>query len=476
MIEGTEIHAPRGVVATGPADAARAGAAIFERGGNAMDAAAAACLACAVLEPQAVDLGGYVAAGVVLEGATGKVWSIDSNTVAPAAARADMFEVLPVRGGPRGINELEYGCSVRDDANIYGPLAAGVPGFVAGVGTLAERWGRLAWADLVEPARQLVESGPDYTLVRVDAEKKRAALSRYAAGWHPADLARTLARLAHAGWRDFYDGELGSTIADFVLAQGGILTRDDMAAFTPRITPPLESHFRDATIYTAIPPNGGFTALEALDAFDADPERDYWTRWARVLPPVWARRLDRPGAGASKHGTVHVAAADAEGNLVSMTISQGGLFGSCLAIPATGIILGHGMCRFDPHPGHPNAPGAGKRPLNNVCPLILRMADRDVAIGARGGRRIVSVAAQFAERIVAGATVREAATAPRLHILDEGPLELSKNFPPAARDALAAAGYRIEIPDEVAGAAHGAEILKHNGGLRAGGNTWAAGI
>ena len=65
MIEGTEVVCARGAIATGPAEGARAGARIFESGGNAMDAVAAACLACAVVEPQAVDLGGYVAAGVV---------------------------------------------------------------------------------------------------------------------------------------------------------------------------------------------------------------------------------------------------------------------------------------------------------------------------------------------------------------------------------------------------------------------------
>src|SRR5947208_5215 len=111
VIEGREVVCSKGAIATGPADAARAGARIFESGGNAMDAAAAACLACAVTEPQAVDLGGYVAAGVVLEGASGRVWSIDANSVAPAAAREDMYEVLPAAPGKRGINELEYGCS-----------------------------------------------------------------------------------------------------------------------------------------------------------------------------------------------------------------------------------------------------------------------------------------------------------------------------------------------------------------------------
>src|SRR5258706_8623338 len=112
VIEGTEVLCAKGVIATGPAEGARAGARIFEQGGNAMDAVAAACLACAVMEPQAVDLGGYVAAGVVLEGKTGQIWSIDANSVAPAATHERMYETLPPQPGKRGINEIEYGCSV----------------------------------------------------------------------------------------------------------------------------------------------------------------------------------------------------------------------------------------------------------------------------------------------------------------------------------------------------------------------------
>jgi gamma-glutamyltranspeptidase/glutathione hydrolase len=135
------------------------------------------------------------------------------------------------------------------------------------------------------------------------------------------------------------------------------------------------------------------------------------------------------------------------------------------------------MCRFDPHADGENSPGPLKRPLNNVCPLIIRMPGRDVAIGGRGGRRIVSVCTQMAQRIVDfGATVTQAATAPRIHMLTGEPLEISHNFDPLIRDALAGLGHRIEVPNEVAGAAHGAEILKRTGQVRAGGNTWAAGI
>jgi gamma-glutamyltranspeptidase / glutathione hydrolase len=492
-VEGLEIICQRGAVATGPGEGARVGASMIERGGNAFDAAAAACLACAVLEPQAVDIGGYVLAAVVLEGATGRVWSVDANTVAPAAATPAMFRVLPVRPGPPSLNEREYGCSVEDDANFYGPLSVGVPGFLGGVGAMWDRWGTLPWADIVAPARALVDAGLPYDAVRKDVEFKRKAIERYPSTaallfrrgedvWRRPELARTLQQLAAAGWEDFYRGELGRTIADFVRSQGGLLTREDMAAFAPRITEPYSGVYRGAEIHTAVSPNGGFSVIDALAELEREPvlpdsDARYWERLAPVLARMWTARLAGSSPGPGPHGTVHVAAADAAGNVVSTTISQGGLFGSCLAVPGTGIILGHGMCRFDPHAGLANSPGPGKRPLNNCCPLIIRMAERDLAIGTRGGRRIVSVSVTLAQAIIdSGRGVHGAATAARMHTITGDPLEVSANFDPAIRAALEKSGYRVEVPDEVAGAAHGAEFLRGLGSIRAGGNTWAAGV
>jgi gamma-glutamyltranspeptidase/glutathione hydrolase len=492
MTTGVNIVCLGGAVATGPAEGAEVGAAILERGGNAMDAAAAACLACAVTEPQAVDLGGYVLAAVLLEGQTGRIWSVDANTVAPAAATPDMFRTMDLCPDRRGVNEREWGCSVEDDANFHGPLSISVPGFLGGVGMLWERWGVLKWPEIVEPARKLAAAGLAWSRVKSDIDFKRAAIARYPSTsalmdcegelWMRPELVQTLDRLSDAGWRDFYDGELGRTIADFVASQGGILTREDMAGFVPRVTEPCSGTYHGAAVHTAIAPNGGFSVLEALAELDRlelppDSEVLYWDRLAQTLAHMWTRRLDdSQPSGVSPHGTVHVAAADRDGNVVSATISQGGLFGSCLAIPGTGIIPAHGMCRFDPHPGVANSPGPRKRPLNNVCPLIIRMPDRDIAIGTRGGRRIVSVTVQMAQRIVdSNAGVYEAATAPRIHTLTGDPIEISKNFDPAMRIELERAGYGIEVPDEVAGAAHGAEFLRSSREIRAGGSTWAAG-
>jgi gamma-glutamyltranspeptidase/glutathione hydrolase len=493
MISGVNIVCRGGAVATGPAEAAEVGAATLQRGGNAMDAAAAACLACSVLEPQAVDLGGYVLAAMVLEADTGHIWSLDANTVAPAAATPDMFRTTSAVPDRRGINEREWGCSVVDDANVYGPLSISVPGFLGGVGMLWERWGKLKWPQIVAPVQALVEKGLSFSRLRKDVDFKREAIARYPSTsvllnsdndlWMRPELAATLDRLATTGWRDFYCGEIGRRIADFVASQGGILTRDDMASFVPRITEPCSGTYHGAEIHTAISPNGGFSVIEALADLEQhwlppDSDAGYWERMAQTLARMWSNRLaDSSPSGVSAHGTVHVAAVDRHGNVVSATISQGGLFGSCLAVPGTGIIPAHGMCRFDPHPGLANSPSPGKRPLNNVCPLIVRMPDRDIAIGTRGERRIVSVTVQMAQRIADyGAGIYDAAVAPRIHTLTGDPIEISANFDPVLREALERAGYRIEVPDEVAGAAHGAEFRRSSREIRAGGNTWAAGI
>ena len=97
MVEGTEVLSKIGAVAAGPPGAARIGAKILSDGGNAMDAAAATCLACCMLHPVATGLGGYILAAVVLEAKTGKVWSLDANSPAPSAAHEQMYDILPMR-------------------------------------------------------------------------------------------------------------------------------------------------------------------------------------------------------------------------------------------------------------------------------------------------------------------------------------------------------------------------------------------
>src|SRR5439155_11885011 len=108
---------------------------------------------------------------------------------------------------------------------------------------------------------------------------------------------------------------------------------------------------------------------------------------------------------------------DAKGNLVAVTLTQGGGFGAQVTVDGLGIILGHGMSRFDPHPGHPNCPGAGKRPLHNMCPsVVLRQGKPMLAIGGAGGVRIPNCIFEVLTQVLAqGASIEQAIAAPRLH-------------------------------------------------------------
>ena len=502
-----------------------------------MDAAAAASLACAMLEPHTNGVGGYMLAAVVLEGKTGKLWSLDSNARAPAAAHEDMYEILP-RADVDSVNENEYDCSVKDNANAYGPLAVAVPGQMAGMGMLWEQWGKLKWEEIVAPSQALLEEGFAYgERLTESIDKMEGVLRQFPSSvahlmpqgkkpgaediWHRPDMEKTLARLAAAGWWDFYQGELGRTIADALQQMGGMLTRQDMADFEPRFSEPYAVTYRGSEVYGAILPNGCLSSLQMLQMLECfapldDDQVLYWHRLAEVLKLGWRDRLlyvgdpdyvdvpierllskdyaagrvetlkqfpelvDRSGWGlssASLPETLHLSAADAEGNVVSATITQGGAFGSCVTVPGTGIVLGHGMCRLDPRPGRANSVAPGKRPLNNTAPVIARTPERDIAVGMPGGRRIISVVPRMVERMVDfGAGALAAASAPRMHVTSEEPVEVQDVLDDGIVRGLEKVGHRIKRVEKVGNAAHIAEFFKAGRKVRAGGNTWAAGV
>jgi gamma-glutamyltranspeptidase/glutathione hydrolase len=160
---------------------------------------------------------------------------------------------------------------------------------------------------------------------------------------------------------------------------------------------------------------------------------------------------------------------------VSITISHGGYFGSSVTVPGTGIILGHGMCRFDPHPGLPNSVAPGKRPLNNVCPLILRQPGRDVAFGMRGGRRIVSVVTNVAYQLTQRRAVEDVVRSPRLHTDGYEPIEVTESLPAPIRGELEKMGHRLKVVATSGGSCNAAE-RKANGEMSAAASIVAAAI
>src|SRR5207248_5858529 len=100
--------------------------------------------------------------------------------------------------------------------------------------------------------------------------------------------------------------------------------------------------------------------------------------------PVEGKGEERPAGG-----TIHLTAVDGTGMMVALTLTHGGGFGAQVTVDGLGLVLGHGMSRFEPRPGHPNSPGPNKRPLHNMCPTVaLRDGKPALVLGGRGGRRI----------------------------------------------------------------------------------------
>jgi gamma-glutamyltranspeptidase/glutathione hydrolase len=408
---------------------------------------------------------------------------------------------------------------------------------MAGMGTIWERWGQLKWSEVVAPSLKLLEKGFPFGSTATSIQNQAAVIRKFEATekhlmpegrlpepddiWHRRDMEKTLARVSEAGWQDFYVGEVGRKIVDHVQSTGGILTMEDMAAFKPRVTEPYSTTYRGAGVHAAVLPNGGISSLQVLnmwECLDQVPEDSvtYWHRFAEILKLAWRDRLlhlgdpehvdvpverllskdyargrmetmlqfpdavDRlvpPPMGDLNDGTLHVSSSDSKGNVASVTISQGGAFGSLVTVPDTGVILGHGMCRLDPRPGRKNSVASGKRPLNNTVPLILCLPDRDVAAGMPGGRRIIAVNARVAQKIIDfGATSLEAVSGPRMHVQTNEPVSVTKELSDEIKDGLTGMGHEVTSVEALGGGIHCAEYLKAGGTVRAGGNTWSAGV
>lgn len=274
----TTLVAPgQGAVATVHPLATRAGIEAFERGGNAVDAAIAAALMLGVVDGQNSGLGGGCFALVRL--ADGRFLALDGRETAPGRARRDLF----VRDG-RAVPELSQ----------LGALAAGVPGELAALDSLARRHGRLPLGEALRRAARVAEDG--FPLTRsyagrlrgeVDAVRKfpeAAAILLHADGSPKAegeilrqpDLARTYRALAEHGIRWFYRGPFAARTEAWMRANGGLLERRDFARYRPKLREPVVSAYRGWQTVGFPPPSSGGVhiaqILQILASFDLAAE------------------------------------------------------------------------------------------------------------------------------------------------------------------------------------------------------------
>jgi gamma-glutamyltranspeptidase/glutathione hydrolase len=469
---------------------------VLAAGGNAVDAIVAAALTAGVVAVPSCGIGGYGGHMVVATADGKKVTAIDFNSAAPAAAKEDMFP-LDAKG------------QVKDNVHLTGWLAAGVPGTLAGLQLALDRYGTQPFAKLVQPAIQYARDGFEVRtgfanatrvtrpLLLKDAGSAKLLLDKgepLQAGstFRNPDLADLLQTLAERkSVESFYRGDLGAKIAAAFKKNGGIVTAEDMANYRAREVEPLSLTWRGYTIRTAPLTAGGLTALQALAAlkalaWDRRPADDPKTTHALVeaLRIAWDDRLKRLGDpektkvpierllsedyarqtaerveaavkagkpvpaatdGRGAGGTIHLSAVDAQGMMVALTLTHGESFGARVTVDGLGLVLGHGMSRFDPRPGHPNSPGPGKRPLHNMCPTVVLRDGRPVlALGGRGGRKIPNaVFGVLAQYVGRDASLADAVAAPRPHTEGDLNLLVEPKWPEAEVAYLKKIGYAV---------------------------------
>jgi gamma-glutamyltranspeptidase/glutathione hydrolase len=463
--------APHAIVASNSRLAAEAGAQVMKQGGNAVDAAVATGFALAVVFPEAGNLGG--GGYMVIRMADGRIEAIDYRETAPLAATRDMYV---------GANGKLTGES------LIGPKASGVPGSVAGMVEAHRKYGVLPLANVLAPAIRLADQGfiVDSTFYRsLSAEKYRiggfAGKSVFLPNGAPPaigsllvqpQLARTIRMISRSGSQAFYRGSIADSIVAEMKRSGGLITKTDLARYTPVWRLPIRSTYRGYTLISMPPSSsGGTTITEMLNILEAygpttafgsverihalasasqrafidrnsklgDPafvkiphtltNKGYASAIAKSIPRDHAEATTQIAAGAREgNETTHYSVVDQSGNAVATTTTLNDLYGSGVYVSGAGFFLNDEMDDFTARPGTPNMYGLiqgaanaiapGKRMLSAMSPTIVLDPHGSLLLitGARGGPRIISATSQVILNVIDHRmSLADAMSAPRIH-------------------------------------------------------------
>ena len=473
------------VVATSQPLAAQAGLRILQAGGNAVDAAIAAAAVLIIVEPVSCGLGGDAFA-ILWDGKS--LHGLNASGVAPAAWTRDYF--LQTHGGKipeRGWDSVT------------------VPGVVAGWAALSEKFGRLRFGDLLQPAIRIARDGH---LVSSIVQRKWAAAipilknqSGFSAAFMPygrapqtgeiftfPDAAKTLESLAQHGGEIFYHGEIARSLSRHARDCGGQLSEADLSSYAPEWVDPLQIPFAGYTVHE-LPPNGqGIAALMALgmlehfdlaalavDSIDiqhlqieamklAFADTYHWAGDARSMAQISAADLlsadylkerakliniDR--ASYYKHGlpkaggTIYLTVADDEGMMVSFIQSNYMGFGSGIVVPETGVSLQNRGFGFNLVPGHPNCVAPGKRPFHTIIPgFVCKDGQPQLSFGVMGGNMQPQGHVQTLVRmLVHGQQPQTACDAPRWKVGADFSIDVEKSMQPELVAGLLSRGHQL---------------------------------
>lgn len=502
----------RNMVSTSQPLAAQAGLRMLLAGGNAVDAAIATAMALTVVEPSGCGLGSDGFA-ILWDGK--ELHGLNASGRSPAAWTPEYFAA---RGG--SIPEKGWD-------------AVTVPGAVSSWVALSKRFGKLPFAQLAQPAIDYARNGfpvsPTIARLWELGAKKLGDQPGFAECFLPNGRpprageifrseahARTLELIAATEGEAFYRGELAGKMADHAKACGAALTREDLAAHQADWVGTVSQRFGDSVIHE-IPPNGqGIATLMALgmleahgvgqhgldsvetvhatieamklaladlyaynadiDAMDIKPEEllapEYLRSRAALINPAQA---GDPGCGVPRQsGTVYLAAADADGMMVSFIQSNYMGFGSGVVVPGTGISLQNRGFGFNLTPGHANQVAPHKRPSHTIIPAFAMHADGtpQMAFGVMGGPMQSQGHTQMALRVLRyGQNPQAAADAPRWRVTGARGVAVEPGFDPAVVQALRDLGHDVTVePGNGVFAFGGAQLVLRDGDHYIGGS------
>lgn len=461
-------------VAAGHPLAVEAGRQVLEKGGNAVDAAAAVAYALAVVEPQGSGLGG---GGIML------IHLAAENT----QVVVDYRETAPHIERDRILQTLAF-------------PSFGIPGFVRGLEKAVEEYGRLTYAEVIEPAYNLAQEG--FTVSKELARRLRGnsqKLSRgesarkdFFRGGQPLregqiltqpTLAKTLRAIMEEGSSVFYEGYIADSIVKTLAKNNLPLPKSDLANYTPVIRQPLAADYRGYTIVTVPPPAGGFNLLQQLLILNhftlPGPTPETYHLLERTISSAYSDRRSyigdpnfvnapveellspgyieekvkqiKEGTPSASHftdallpsdNTTHITVVDAEGNWVSVTNTISIYFG--YGLQAEGFFLNTQLNNFSTNPSSPNYYRAGKRPFSHVSPtLVLKDGTPILALGTPGGRRIPALLMQvLVHHLDFGLSVSEAVDKPRF-FAENNTLYAEKGLDPQVISYFKRLGYQV---------------------------------
>lgn len=475
---------------------------VMRKGGNAIDAAIAANAMLGLVEPTGNGIGGDIFA-IVWDAKSKQLYGLNGSGRSPKSLSLQWFK-------DNGYDKIPS----------HGPLPVSVPGTVDGWFMLHDKFGKLSMKEVLQPTINYANNGfPVSQLIAYYWNRSVPILSQWPGFteqfttdgqapkegevWKNPHLAKTLKAIAAGGREAFYEGEMARTIADYMQANGGFLSYEDLASHRGEWVDPVSSNYRGYDVWE-LPPNGqGIAALQILNIMEqhdvaamghdsaeyvhlfteakkvvfedrakyyADPayneipvqqliSKDYAKKRAALIDLNRAGKHYPAGNPALDHGdTIYLTTADKDGNMVSLIQSNYRGMGSGMTPPGLGFILQDRGEMFSLQEGHFNVFEGGKRPFHTIIPAFVTKDDQPwMSFGLMGGAMQPQGHAQIIINMIDfGMDVQAAGDAPRIHhtgsseptdevMNDGGILNLETGFPYSTIRALMRKGHKIQF-------------------------------